>query len=166
MYSAPNERVWRITHLAKLSFNRPSVELTADVFQTALWTRIRRLAAHPASALNFHPREIQAPWSHNHDTGIYDTLYQVDNSSNDVVIYWTMIGTHAVPDRQHDGHTPITSCKRTYDTWCKYFIPNRSFNECSKTSHTQRPRWLFILERYKLCDHITTTQAAMIRCIR
>ena len=31
--SAPNERVWRITQLANLSFNHPSVALTADVFQ-------------------------------------------------------------------------------------------------------------------------------------
>ena len=31
--SAPNERVLRITQLAKLSFNHPSVVLTADVFQ-------------------------------------------------------------------------------------------------------------------------------------
>ena len=31
--SAPNERVLRTTHLAKLSFNHPSVVLTADVFQ-------------------------------------------------------------------------------------------------------------------------------------
>ena len=31
--SAPNERVCRITQLAKLSFNHPSVVLTADVFQ-------------------------------------------------------------------------------------------------------------------------------------
>ena len=31
--SSPNERVWRITQLAKLSFNHPSVVLTADVFQ-------------------------------------------------------------------------------------------------------------------------------------
>ena len=31
--SAPNERVSRITQLAKLSFNHPSVVLTADVFQ-------------------------------------------------------------------------------------------------------------------------------------
>ena len=30
--SAPNERVLRITQLAKLSFNRPSVVLTADNF--------------------------------------------------------------------------------------------------------------------------------------
>ena len=29
----PNKRVWRITQLAKLSFNHPSVVLTADVFQ-------------------------------------------------------------------------------------------------------------------------------------
>ena len=31
--SAPNERVGRTTQLAKLSFNHPSVVLTADVFQ-------------------------------------------------------------------------------------------------------------------------------------
>ena len=31
--STPNERVWRITQLAKLSFNHLSVVLTADVFQ-------------------------------------------------------------------------------------------------------------------------------------
>ena len=28
------------------------------------------------------------------------TVYQVDNSNNDVVIYWTMTGIHVVPDRQ------------------------------------------------------------------
>ena len=31
--SAPNERVLRTAQLAKLSFNHPSVVLTADVFQ-------------------------------------------------------------------------------------------------------------------------------------
>ena len=31
--SAPNERVFRTTQLAKLSFNHPSVVLTADFFQ-------------------------------------------------------------------------------------------------------------------------------------
>ena len=31
--SAPNERVLRTTQLAKLSFNHPSVVLTAEVFQ-------------------------------------------------------------------------------------------------------------------------------------
>ena len=31
--SAPNERVWRITRLAKLSFNHLSVVITADGFQ-------------------------------------------------------------------------------------------------------------------------------------
>ena len=30
--STPNERVWRITQLAKFGFNHPSVVLTADVF--------------------------------------------------------------------------------------------------------------------------------------
>ena len=42
----------------------------------------------------------------NHDTGSYDTLYEVDSSSSEVVIYWTMTGTHAIPDRQqYDEHT-------------------------------------------------------------
>ena len=81
-------------------------------FQTALSASTRRLPAHLASALTIHPRELQALWSHSHDTGSYDTLYQVDSSSSDVVIYWTMTGTHVVQDRQqYDGHTPITSCK-------------------------------------------------------
>ena len=46
--SAPNERVLRTTQLAKLSFNHPSVVLTADVFQyfiklvePPLWWRFR-----------------------------------------------------------------------------------------------------------------------------
>ena len=68
-------------------------------YQTALSTSILRLPAHPASALTIHAREIQALWSHNHDTGSYDTLYQVDYCSSDVVIYWTMTGTHVVPDK-------------------------------------------------------------------
>ena len=53
-------------------------------YQTALSTSTRRLPAHPVSTLTNHPREIQALWSHNYDTGSYDTLYQVDSSSNDV----------------------------------------------------------------------------------
>ena len=32
--SPPSERVLRVTQLAKLSFNHPSVVLTADVFQS------------------------------------------------------------------------------------------------------------------------------------
>ena len=36
----------------------------------------------------------------NHDAGSYETLYEVDSSSGDVVIYWTMTDTHVVPDRQ------------------------------------------------------------------
>ena len=81
--------------------------------QTALSTSTRRLAAHIVHALTIHPREIQTLWSRNHDTGSYETLYEVDSSSGDVVIYWTMAGTHVVPDRQqYDEHTPTTSCKR------------------------------------------------------
>ena len=87
-------------------------------YQTALSVGIRRLPAHPASALTslFILEKYKLCDHINHDTGSYDTLYQVDNSSNDVVIYWTMIGTHVVPDRQqYDGHTPITSCKTQID---------------------------------------------------
>ena len=52
------------------------------------------------------PREIQTLWSHNHDAGSYETLYEVDRSSGDVVIYWTLTGTHVVPNRQqYDEHT-------------------------------------------------------------
>ena len=44
-------------------------------YQTALSTSIRRIPAHPASALTIHPRKIQILESNNHDTGSYDTLY-------------------------------------------------------------------------------------------
>ena len=105
-------------------------------YQTALSKSILRLSVNPASALTIFPREPL--WSQNHDTGSYDTVYQVDNSNKDVVIYfksWTMTGIHVVPDRQqYDRHTPISSCKRRYDAWCKYFTLNRSFNEYSTTS--------------------------------
>ena len=61
---------------------------------------------HIVHALTIHPREIQTMWSHNHDAGSYETLCEVDSSSGDVVIYWTMTGTHVVPDRQqYDEHT-------------------------------------------------------------
>ena len=84
----------------------------------------------------------------NHVTGSYDTLYEVDSSSSDVVIYWTMTDTHVVSDRQqHDEHTPTTSCEaptpyasRRYDTWCKYLVSNRSFNKYSSTSSTPSVR--------------------------
>ena len=77
--------------------------------QTALSTSTRRLAAHIVPALIIHPREIQTLSSHNHDTGSYETLYEVDSSSSDVVIYRTMTGTHVVPDRQqYDEHTPTS----------------------------------------------------------
>ena len=91
-------------------------------YQTALSKSILRLSVNPASALTIFPREPL--WSQNHDTGSYDTVYQVDNSNKDVVIYfksWTMTGIHVVPDRQqYDRRTLITSCRRRYDTWCKY----------------------------------------------
>ena len=140
--------------------------------QTALLPSTRRLAAHILHALTIHRREIQTLWSHNHDAGSYETLYDADSSSGDVVIYWTMSGTHVVPDRQqYDEHTPTTYYKTLttyassrYDTWRKYFKP--LFQVFFDFQHTQRSRWLFILERYKLYDHITTTHAAMIRCTK
>ena len=36
----------------------------------------------------------------NCDAVSYDTLYYVDSISSDVMIYWTMTGTHVAPDRQ------------------------------------------------------------------
>ena len=47
--SALNERVLRVTQLAKLSFNHPSVVLTADVFlffvkSTSPWSRPHKVA--------------------------------------------------------------------------------------------------------------------------
>ena len=99
-------------------------------YQTAHSTSIRRLPAHAASALTIHRREIQALWSHNRDTGSYDTLYQVERSSSDVVICWTVTGTHVVPDRQlYHGHTPITSCMALIQLL--YLTYN-----CSMESHT------------------------------
>ena len=60
--------------------------------------QVSSLPAQPASALAIHPREIQTLRLHNHDTGSYETLYEVDSCSSDVVIFWTMTGTHVVPD--------------------------------------------------------------------
>ena len=82
------------------------VYTTSISSQTVLSTSTRRLATHIVHALTIHPREIQTMWSHNHDAGSYETLYEVDSSSGDVVMYWTMTGTHVVPDRQqYDEHT-------------------------------------------------------------
>ena len=67
--------------------------------QTALSTSTRRLAVHVVHAMTIHPRNII-------DAGSYETLCEVDSSSGDVVIYWTMTDTHVVPDRQqYDEHT-------------------------------------------------------------
>ena len=74
--------------------------------QTVLSTSTRRLTAHIVHALIIHPREIQTMSSLNHDTGSYETLYEADISSGDVVMYWTMTDTHVVPNRQqYDEHT-------------------------------------------------------------
>ena len=86
------------THQLRLE-NADMIPGVSISYQTALSTIFDDFQ-HPASALTINPREIQALRSHNHDTGSYDTLYQVDSSSSDVVIYWTMTGTHVVPDRQ------------------------------------------------------------------
>ena len=51
--SAPNERVWRITQLATLSFNHPSVVLTADVFQYFCKTQLsgQAISAPPSKSV-------------------------------------------------------------------------------------------------------------------
>ena len=61
----------RQLHLANADMI-PGVSIS---YQTALSTSIGRLAAHPASELTIHLREVQALCSHNHDAGSYDTLY-------------------------------------------------------------------------------------------
>ena len=150
-------------------------------YQTALTTSILRLPAHPASALTINPREIQALWSHNHDTGSYDTVYRVDNRNNDAVIYWTMRGIHVVPQRQqyiglqqaHALYRIDSSMKGTHQLHLANvdLIPGLSIKPLfqrifDEFQHSQRPCWLFILERYKFCNKKNTTQAAMIRCTR
>ena len=141
--------------------------------ETALSTSTRRLAAHIVYALTIHPRDIQTIWSYNHDADSYETLCEVDSSGGDVnsdildyssmmssdMIYWTKTGTHVVPDRkQYDEHTHkadmIPRVSISYQTALKEVFFD--------FQHTQRARWLFILERYKLYDH-TTTHTAMIQ---
>ena len=120
--------VWTYSSFQRRWFCLALTDSIIEIPQSPVFKRI--------FTLTIHPRDIQALWSHNHDTGSYDTLYEVNNSSNDVVTYWNMTGTHVVPDRQqYDGHTPITSCKTP-----KYFISNLSFNEYSTTSSTPSVR--------------------------
>ena len=62
--------------LTKLIFvgTRVTYQATGDV-------RTCRHPAHPVSALLLHPREIQALWSQNYDTGSIRCTYQVDSST-------------------------------------------------------------------------------------
>ena len=74
-------------------------------YQTALQkTSFLRFLAHPASTLTIHLGERYKLYDHRTTTHtaamIQYTWYQVDNSNNDVVIYWTMTNIHVVPDRQ------------------------------------------------------------------
>ena len=70
--------------------------------QTALSTSTRRLTVHIVHAMTIHPRDT----NYVIDAGSYETLCEVDSSSGDVVIYWTMADTHVVPDtQQYDEHT-------------------------------------------------------------
>ena len=66
------------------TYHADMIPVVSILFQTALSTSTHRLAAHLVSVLT------------NHDTGSYDTVYEVDSGSSDVVIYWTMTGTHLV----------------------------------------------------------------------
>ena len=149
-------------------------------YQTALST-ILQFPAHPASALALHPNEMQALWWQNHDTGSYETVYQVDNSNNDDVKYWTMTGIHVLPDKQqyiglqqaHALYRIDSSMKGTHQLHLANvdLIPGLSIKPLfqrifDEFQHSQRPCWLFILERYKFCNKKNTTQAAMIRCTR
>ena len=57
--------------------------------QTALSTSTRRLTVHIVHAMTIHPRDK----NYVIDAGSYETLCEVDSSSGDVVIYWTMTDT-------------------------------------------------------------------------
>ena len=57
--SAPNERVWRITQLVKLSFNHPSVVLTADVFH--FFEKLKNVS-YEYNRLNGWNSTLQAAW--------------------------------------------------------------------------------------------------------
>ena len=98
-----------------MSYGSSHVHAMLNTKQTWCWSTpwvfhlkplFQRVLAHTMHALTIHSREIQTMWLHNHDAGSYETLCEVDSNSGDVVIYWTMTGTHVVPDRQHyDEHT-------------------------------------------------------------
>ena len=61
--SAPNERVWRFTQLAKLSFNHPSVVLTADLFflnvnKVQVWAKSVGRRGQPLASKTTDPHDI------------------------------------------------------------------------------------------------------------
>ena len=85
-------------------------------------------------------------------THSYDTVYQVQNSNNNIVIFWNMTNIHVVPDRQqytglrqaHMLYWIDNNCQydrqRRYDTWYKHVIVNlleRIFDNFQTT--TQHP---------------------------
>ena len=119
--------------------------------QTVLSTSTRRLTAHIVHALIIHPREIQTMSSLNHDTGSYETLYEADISSGDVVMYWTMTDTHVVPNRQqYDEHTHqadmIPGVSISYQT----ALQKTSFLRF--LAHPASTLTIHLGERYKLYD--------------
>ena len=63
-------------------------------YQTALETSILRFPAH----LILGRYKLYDHITTTHTAAVIQ--YAVDNSNNDVVIYWTMTGIHVVPDRQ------------------------------------------------------------------
>ena len=78
--------------------------------------------------------------------------------------YSSMMSTHQLHLAKHQHHTHHADMIPRVS---EVFRIKPLFQEVLfDFRHTQRPRWLFILERYKLYDHITTTQADMIRCTK
>ena len=115
-------------------------------------------------ALTIHPREMQTMSSLSHDAGSYETLYEVDSSSGDVVIYTGLWQTHTRCIYRIDSSMMSTRIKQVwYLVWVFRIKPLSKKQVFFDFQHTQRPSWLFILERYKLYDHRTTTHTAMIQ---
>ena len=68
--SPPSERVLRVTQLAKLSFNHPSVVLTADVFQYFknisytwyIYNITKKCSAAPKNGMSLLSLDVEYLW--------------------------------------------------------------------------------------------------------
>ena len=90
--------------------------------------------------------------------GVY---YSVPHEHSDVLLTYACNAKH-----QTSWCLSAPYVSRRCDTWCKYFMSNRFFNEDSSTCSTPSVRTDYSSQIYELCDYITTTQTVMIRCTR